>query len=399
MAIVASRSRQIHELLARLGSPQPSRREAAVARLTLIGERAVPALVDWMKAAEPTGRLAGLEVLGRLPEARAASLVVGLVGDPDPAVALRAIELAAEHPGPGAAAELSRVARQGRAPRRRAAVEALCRLHRGEDLEAMEALLELLVDEAADVGLRVRALQALAGSDRKALRPVLRRLRNSGSPELRRHLTELEAGPRRKPSRSPGPERLVKAWLSEPGEREARRRLLAALEEDRAALDWIHRVLDETDEPSTLRALIELLQDNRSPASLPRLHDLVRRLAEGPHSPERCEVRARAHLALAALDSRIALYDLRELLPEAPVECLPLLLSAAGRVGDASLLPALARRAAADEHAVDACAVALGSIIERERLRRSSRAVKAVPAQHQHALDLLWKRARARPSR
>jgi len=399
MAIVASRSRQIHELLARLGSPQPSRREAAVARLTLIGERAVPALVDWMKGAEPTGRLAGLEVLGRLRDARAAHLVRGLLAGPDETVADRAIELLAENPDWGAVAELSRVVRQGRPPRRRSALEALCRLHRDDVLEAMEALLDLLVDETADAELRIRALQALAGSDRRALRPVLRQLRNSGSPELRRHLAELEAGPRRKPSRSPGPEGLVEAWLSEPGRREARSRLLAALEEDRAALDRVHQFLDETDDPSTLRALIELLQEHRSPASLPRLHDLVRRLAEGPRSPERCEVRARAHLALAALDSRIALYDLRELLPEAPALCLPLLLSAAGRVGDASLLPALARRAAEDEHEVDACAVALGSIIERERLRRSSRAVKAVPAQHQDALVLLWKRARARPSR
>ncbi len=398
MAIVASRSRQIHDLLGQLGSPKPSQREAAVARLTLIGERAVPALVEWMKGAEPTGRRAGLEVLGRLRDARTENLVTSLVSDPDETVAERAIELAGEHPGRGAVAELSRVVRQGRPPRRRAALEALCRLHRADALEAMEALLELLVDEAAEPELRIRALDALAGSDRKALRPVLRRLRTSGSAELKRHLAELEAGPHRRASRSSGPERLVEAWLSDPAGREARRRLLAALDQDKTALDRVHQVLAQTDDPSTLRALIELLEEHRSPASLPRLHELVRRLAEGPGSPERGEARARAHLALATLDSRIALYDLRELLPEAPVESLPLLLSAAGRVGDASLLPALARRAAEDPEAVEDCAVALRAIMKRERLRRSSRAAKAVPAQHQGALDLLWKRARGRRS-
>jgi hypothetical protein len=398
MAIVASRSRQIHELLGQLGSPQPSRREAAVARLTLIGERAVPALAEWMKGAGPIGRLAGLEVLGRLSDPRAAPLVTRLATDADETVAERAIELLGEHPGWDAVAELSRVVRQGRAPRRRAALEALCRLHRSDALEAMDALLELLVDEAAEPELRIRALQALAGSDRRALRPVLRRLRSSGDAELKRHLAEIEAGPRRKPSRSSGSEGLLEAWLSHPG-RETRQRLLAALDQDEAALDRVHQIMARSDDPSALRALIGLVQERRSPASLPRLHELVRRLAEGPGSPERHQTRARAHLALAALDSRLALYDLRELLPEAPIEDLPLLLSAAGRVGDASLLPALARRAAEDEQTVEACAVALGSIIKRERLRRSSRAAKAVPAKHQRALDLLWKRARQRPPR
>jgi hypothetical protein len=74
---------------------------------------------------------------------------------------------------------------------------------------------------------------------------------------------------------------------------------------------------------------------------------------------------------------------------------MPALLRAACRVGDASVVPALARAVAEDTALLDGCARALAAIVARERLRRTSAAFKAVRPEHRAAVDLLWERARA----
>ena len=105
--------------------------------------------------------------------------------------------------------------------------------------------------------------------------------------------------------------------------------------------------------------------------------------------------RAALHEALAALDSRVALYDLREALEARPRAVLPALLRAAARIGDASVVPALARAVAEETALLDACAEALAAIVEREKLRKTSAAVKAVRPEHRTAFSLLWERAKA----
>ena len=90
--------------------------------------------------------------------------------------------------------------------------------------------------------------------------------------------------------------------------------------------------------------------------------------------------RAALHEALAALDSRVALYDLRETIEAHPGAVMPALLLAASRVGDASLAPALARAVAEDTALLDGCAGALAAIVARERLRKTSAALQGRPA-------------------
>jgi hypothetical protein len=113
-------------------------------------------------------------------------------------------------------------------------------------------------------------------------------------------------------------------------------------------------------------------------------------------------VRARAalHEALAALGSRVALFDLREAVAVHPRAAMPALLRAASRIGDASLVPALARAVAEDTTLLDACAGTLAEIVARERLRRTSAVVRSVRPEHRAALERLWERARGpRPGR
>ena len=133
----------------------------------------------------------------------------------------------------------------------------------------------------------------------------------------------------------------------------------------------------------------------------PAIPELVRALEGlGPLRPRRADaasLRARAtvHEALAALDTRVALYDLRETLEARPRAALPALLRAASRIGDASVVPALARAVAEDAALLDPCAEALAAIVARERLRRTSAALKGVREEHRAAFSLLWERAKA----
>jgi hypothetical protein len=99
------------------------------------------------------------------------------------------------------------------------------------------------------------------------------------------------------------------------------------------------------------------------------------------------------HVALAALDSRLALFDLREMLHARPVRALPALLETAAKVGDASVVPALVALAAESRALLDQCAQPFASIVRRARLRPTSAALRAVRPHHREALRELWERS------
>ncbi len=146
---------------------------------------------------------------------------------------------------------------------------------------------------------------------------------------------------------------------------------------------------------ATARTIAALAR--RGATAIPALQRALERLGPLRRGADAASLRARAalHEALAALDSRVALYDLRETIEAHPGAVMPALLRAASRVGDASVAPALARAVAEDTALLDGCAAALAAIVARERLRKTSAAFKAVRPEHRSAFDLLWERARA----
>jgi len=93
----------------------------------------------------------------------------------------------------------------------------------------------------------------------------------------------------------------------------------------------------------------------------------------------------------------VALYDLRETLETRPRAVMRALLRAAGRIGDASVVPALARVVAEDAALLDGCADALAAIVAGEAPEDERRAPSG-PTGASDGLDLLWERAKgARP--
>ena len=119
------------------------------------------------------------------------------------------------------------------------------------------------------------------------------------------------------------------------------------------------------------------------------------RRAEAAADAPSLRARATIHEALAALDSRVALYDLRETIESGPGAVMPALLRAAGRVGDGSLVPALARAVAKERAWLELGADTLSAIVAREKLRKTSAACKAVRPDDRNAFLLLWETAKA----
>jgi hypothetical protein len=419
MPIVPSRTRQIQTLVARLESPDEVQRESAAARLVLLGERAVEPLLSSLNTAGP-GRLQAIGVLETLRDRRALPPLIALFADDDRAVAQRAIEASAAFAEPATVEALEFALSSPVAALRRAAAASLVTLHGSGTVEAMDPLLDALLDEDEEDEVRLVALQVLASLDAGGLRPILDRLHRTSSAAVKRRAAELERAAAvttasalslavdvRRFLEAPsagtqaalaalaphGPraaELLVDALVRQPAAGDRALRIGRALRGFPVEIvDVLHRALNGTDAPLPVRILAETLAHFRSPASIPILHRALERLGRGS-DPAVAEAKARIHLALAALGSRIALYDLRDMLEARPARAALTLIQAASDVGDASLVPALAGLATAEPELFQPCASAFAAIARRERLRRGHRALARVRAAHQDALARFW---------
>ncbi len=380
MPIVPSSARRIQELIRQLGSERAAARESAVAQLTLLGPRVLEALVRALPTAGRSARLAALEVLDRLRDPRALPEILALAGSADPPVATRALEVLGAFPLPKAVAGLARSLASGPLPLRRAAARALVRLQAAGTVEATEPLLDVLMDEHEDDELRLLVLDALAALDppleRKTLLPLLKRLRGSTDATVADRAEAL----------------MARAGVERVDEAPDRRGPESA--------ERLERKLERTTDPVSVRLLADALARVGGASSIPVLGRALERLSQ-PEDDERSQAaravaKGRVHVALAALDSRLALFDLREMLQARPVRALHPLLEAATRVGDASVVPALAALAAEGPALLEACAAPFAAIVRRTKLRRTSAALKAVRPEHREALKALWVRAGTR---
>jgi HEAT repeat protein len=428
MPIVPSRRREVQELIAELGSGSAARRDSAVARLTLLGERAVAPLLASLAAASPLARREALRVVERLRDPRAIPEILALAGSDAPEVATRAVEVSALFPEPRVARALARLVEAAAPAVRRAVTLALARLHGAGLVEATDALLDLLLDEDEDDELRLIALEALSSLEGKSWTRVLDRLRASRSARVAERVVKLARSHAGEPDAAgqalredvdravrgaggveatvaarlvgrglPAAELLLERLRARTDPEHAGRIAVLLRRFDPRIVDAIHRLLPELEGPAVLAVLAGVLGHFQAPGSIPALHRVLERLgqADRRRPAEVALAKARIHLELARLGSRIALYDLREMLAARPAGATELLLDAAARVGDATLLPALAAVAAEDPASREPCAAAIAAIVRREGLRRGSRHARLASRAHQAALDRLW----PRPSR
>jgi HEAT repeat protein len=341
VVIKSSSSRRIEALMADLMSERQAVREGAIARLTVIGGRAVErltALLDRRDAA-PAGRVAALRTLEAIADQRALDPSLRAIDDPDPRVAQAAVRAA-------------RIFLRG--PRGAAVVDRLT---------------EVALNRARPEPIRLAAIGALSALESSTLQPLRDALNDDPNEEVR------ALAQRTRP------------LAVEPGDHESYLR------------QAVERRLP--DDPVALRRAIAQAP---GALPLPLLHQLVERIREreaGETTAVRAEwmaARAAAHVALAGRGSRLALYDIRETLETAPGPLPVEFLTALTAVGDVSCLEPIAAafdRAAGSGGTRDDwwhrhLASAFRVIVTRERLTRRHQVARKIERKWKGVLTELW---------
>ena len=282
MVITRSSAREVSSLLADLESGTDAARETAIARLSVIGTRAVTGLLTLLASSRvPEARVGALASLEAIGDPRAADAALGCLEADDAAVR------------GGAAALLRRLLESTRG----AAV--------------LDRLAATAVDRERPDATRLAALDALRQVNGPALELIAARLRDDPSPAVRATV----AGHRGRGVVPPA-ESLEQAAAG------------ALPEHPDALRHWLEAAGADMPLP-TLHALVQLVRDRERETP-----DAVRRR-------EWMTARAAAHQVLAARGSTVALYDLREAIESgepAPVE----MLAALDAIGDRTCLEPIA---------------------------------------------------------
>jgi uncharacterized protein YunC (DUF1805 family) len=335
VAIKASSAREVDALVADLTGSSAVARDAAIARLTIIGARAVGRLTIVAESnAEPAARVAALKALEGIADARALDTALRLTRDPQTTVAAAAVSLA----------------------------RVFIRHEKGT--VAVDRLTAAALDDTLPAEIRAAAVRALEELEPATIAPLLKSLSSDASDLVRAEAASIR---NTRPAPAPGPD--------------------AALA--RAADEGL---------PDDAEALRQILVMGGDAAPLPVLLRLVERVRERESTePVRSRapwsgVRALAHLALARRHSRVALYDLRESLERSgqplPVDAL----AALSLIGDVSCLEAIASSYArsSDRWWKDRLRDIFRAIVERDRLTRRHAAVKRVGKRWADTLSDLW---------
>jgi HEAT repeat protein len=331
VAIRASASHEVRRLIGDLESGDSVRRDAAVARLAVIGTRAVRQLLEHLtSAAAPDAQAALLLALEAIPDPRSVDPVLHALDAPEPAVRQAATR----------------------------AARGLLALPQGTRI--LDRLAARALDTAVPGDERVAGIEALAGLPARTLRPLLERLRED-------------------------PDRTVRDAVARAGVPVDDP--VAELEE--AADGWLPR------EPETVLHLVARAAGDAPLSTLHRLIEKIRsREGEGRAGKRRDwgAVRAALHLALARRGSKVALYDLRETLERAK-EPLPAdYLSALALIGDATALEPLAVAFVAARGMADAdqwrrdVALVFRAIVAREGLTRRHGPIRRVRARYREEI-------------
>jgi HEAT repeat protein len=338
VAIRSSASQEVRRLVADLtaaNAADTTRHDAAIARLAVIGTRAIRQLLEALATADrPTAR---------------ASLLLALEVIPDP----RALEPI-----------LSALA-QGEQPEVRLAAARAARglLVLPQGAMALDRLTTLAMNRTEPAALRALALEALTSLPARTVKPVLEQLKDDPAPEIRAVL------------------RRAGGTVEDP---------VADLEE--ASDGWLPR------EPGAVLQLVARAAQEAPLSTLHRLVERVRsKESEGRRSRRRDwrVVRGALHLALARRGSRVALYDLREAL-EQSAEPLPAdFVEALLLIGDATVLEPLAGAFVQSAEMADAeawrrsLADAFRAVVERHGITRRHRALKRVQTRYGPLVDRL----------
>ncbi len=334
MSIRSSASHEVRRLIGDLEGADAVKREAASARLAIIGTRAVRQILEHLAASSaPAARSALLLSLEAIPDPRAIEPVMAALAAPEPDVRQAAIR----------------------------AARGLLSLPQGT--RVLDRLTDLALDRSRAGVERALAVDTLAVLPARTLRPLLDQLKDDTAREVRDRVAASGA------------------QVDDP---------VADLEE--AADGWLAR------DPATVLQLVGRGGADAPLSTLHRLIETVRSSQSEGRAAKRKDwaaVRGALHLALARRGSTVALYDLREALERAREPLSGDYLEAVALIGDGSTLEPLAV-AFVEAHGMEDAdhwrrdiAEAFHRVVKRERLTRRHAAVRRLRARFRDEINEL----------
>ena len=433
--MLRSRANEIPALVGQLGSRSPQRIDAARARLSIIGPRAVDDLIEALEGTNNRIRSHAMPLLAMIQDPRGREPLLAMLLDRNPRLRLIATRSLSRFPAADVVAGLNRTLDRERRPEIRvAAVQSLVEQYAAGQESAIRRVLDLLLDPEEWADARVAAFALLRSLHSSQRRSILKRLTDDPDRRIRRAAESYGA------SAESRTEADLREWLLLLGsddhaawsaavqrlsgwaaavippllERMRERAndpefctragmVLKALgpRRGRAVAD----ALDSIDEPLPLQALVDVIGAFGEKALIYRLKDLIDRLADaesaatGANSHDLLvHVRARAHLELARIGSRVAIRDLRTCLSNHERRVDLEMLEAVELIGKRDEISVLLRAYGREDEVVrERVAKVVRTIMRRERIRRNAKILNALPADQRLALESILPRLPARP--
>lgn len=434
--MLRSRATEIRELVRSLGSRNATRVDAARARLSILGARAVEDLLEALEGDDNTIRARVMPLLALIQDPRGREPLAAMLLDRNPRLRQVAAQCLGRFNSPEVVAALNRFLGRERCEGPRiAAVQALVEQYAAGQEGAILKVLELMADPAELPAARLAALALLAQLPASERNGLLGRLKQDPCSQMRKRIEEIEAGGG--DGAPPGATEL-RVLVADLGSDDYARwnevvhRLAACgapairpvLEEMQSRAhdpEYCKRAgmvlramgprrgrelatgLEVIDEPVPLAVLVEVIGALGEKSLIYRLKELIDRLAQSTVGGEiyasdlMQRVRAKAHLELARIGSRVAIQDLREALAD-PDRRLELeMLAAVELIGTreeiGTLLLSYGREDAFIQERIGGV---VRTIMKRERIRRNDKMLRAFGRAQGKALAAILPPAPAR---
>ena len=421
-----SRANEIPELVRRLASRDRTRFDSARARLLVLGERAVEELIAALEGDDHVLRARAMPLLALIQDPRAREPLTAMLLDRHADLRGIAARGLGRFPCPNSVRALTRLLeRESSEPVKIAAVHSLVDSYESGCDDAVAPLLRLLGFPHEPSRVRLAALAAVRVFPPNQRRGVLARLEQDADPEVREQARELRET--LETVGTPGSADIARFLVELGADDYTRwndalahlgrigapmvRPLLAEMQRRAADPEYCTRAgmalrtlgprrgaalseaLDVVDEPRPLLVLVEVVGALGEKSMIYRLAGVIERLAarEAPSTEADLlqRIRAKAHLALARVGSRVAIADLRESLAgRGGRRVEPEILAAVELVGKREELGPLLRIVdGEDDFIARGVARAVREIMKRERIRRNSRSLASLTAEQRDALD------------
>ena len=435
-----SASLPVSDLVRHLVSSDRNKVEAARTRLTLLGTRAVSVLIAALEGGNDKLKLQAIPVLSVIRDRAAREPIIAMLRDAEPKIREAACRALGRFPSRESIACLEKVVKtELRAEVRAAAVQSLATIFDEGFQDALREPLGVLFESEESIRVRLAALAVLPSLHARERKTLLSKLRQDADPEIAACAAGLEdAEARTEADDEDSASRLTTELASSNHARwsAAMHRLIAlgsrslpflvtamrARHKDpefasRAAmvlkglgprrLRPVVEYLDSVVEPLPLEVLVDVLASLEDRPLTYRLREVIdsleaRRVAvNGSAGPDPyARVRARAHLAIARLGSRVAVADLKETLRSPYRRLDPDILAAVAKIGTRDELPDLLRAWRREEPWMRArIRDVFWQIVQREKIRHGGAPLKDLSRLDREALrQILAERRAQRPA-